>query len=581
VFCGVIDERQIAALIRELGDAFPGAPILGTTTAGEIIDGQSVENTILINVTRFQSTWVRTALVTHNDDLRIAGRQLGTSLRTPNTKAALVFGCSVRNGQTLNAEPLLAGLQEELPGVIIGGGQAGDNGTCQRTLVFTEDGITERGAAGASLSGAHLQANNTYNLSWIPIGKKLTITRAEGSRIYTIDNQPPLEIYRHYLGQEVVDGLPLSAADFPIMLERDGVLQAIHPIGVNKDGSFNYIPSFHAGEQLRFGFCHVGLLAQGASVNYQHLAAREVQVAFIYSCISRKWVLGADIAVELTPVSNLGPCAGFFCYGEYYFHETGKALFFGQTMTVLTLAETDQPAAHPAERRVPVLNQPGEESKQFRSLRVLHRLMETSAHEIESMNRELACLAHKDSLTGLANRRQFDKRLRREIEHLSDSLKPLSLIMLDVDHFKEFNDTYGHVSGDDCLRGIAQVFGADPQQRNNLAARYGGEEFACILPDLGHAGALALAERFRQEIMGLAIPHKTSSAANVVTASIGVVTVECTPELMPHDVLALCDHQLYRAKESGRNIIAELDLRRSPQDAHPANKTSAKPLSYP
>jgi hypothetical protein len=256
------------------------------------------------------------------------------------------------------------------------------------------------------LSGQSLEVNKAYNLSWVPVGKRFTITRAEGPRICSIDHQPPLEIYRHHLGQEIVDGLPLSAADFPMMLERDGVLQAIHPVAINEDGSFDYIPSFHAGEQIRFGFCHADLLATGAKSNYRHLAGKGAQVAFVYSCISRKWVLGADIAVELTPVSTLCPSAGFFCYGEYYFHDSGKALFFGQPMTVLTLAEISrdcmQDPAEQAEVAAAPLEELNQESKQFRSLRVLHRLVETSAQEIEAMNKELADLAHMDSFTGLA-----------------------------------------------------------------------------------------------------------------------------------------------------------------------------------
>lgn len=123
---------------------------------------------------------------------------------------------------------------------------------------------------------------------------------------------PPYEIYKHYLGQEVVDGLPLSAADFPLIIERDGMMQAIHATGVNEDGSFDFIHNFRPGEQMRFGYCHAGLLAIGANETYEVLSKQDVQAAFVYSCVSTNWVLSTDISVKLSPIADLGCSAGFY-----------------------------------------------------------------------------------------------------------------------------------------------------------------------------------------------------------------------------------------------------------------------------
>lgn len=559
VFSGELDETKIREVIERIGSRFPGATVLGATSAGEIVGGQSLDGSVLIHVSCFTQATIRCALVTQNDDLAAAGEQLATQLAQPELKAIIVFGCGIKNRRTIFATAMLEALHARLPDAIIAGGQAGDNGKGERTLVFTAEGITDCGFAAVSVAGAHLFAHNAYTLSWVPIGKKLTITHAEGSRVYTIDGQAPYDIYSHYLGQEVADGLPLSAADFPLMIERDGVLMAIHATGVNPDGSFDYIHHFHAGEQLRFGYCHAGLLAVGAKQLRRELSASEVQAAFVYSCVSRKWILGADILVELSPIASLAPAAGFFCYGEYFGRPHSKPLFLSQTMTVLCLAESDA-AVQTTETPTASVEPTDIESRQFKTMRVLHRLVEISAREIESTNLELDGLARKDSLTGLYNRRMFDEQLEREVKRIGRTGHPLSLIILDVDHFKRYNDGYGHVMGDNCLRAVGQILLGIAQRSTDLAARYGGEEFAIILAETDHAFAMTLAEDIRQAIENLNIPHHDSPTARRITVSLGVVTARYEQTPNAESIVEPCDQQLYIAKACGRNRVCGVNL---------------------
>jgi diguanylate cyclase (GGDEF)-like protein len=352
-----------------------------------------------------------------------------------------------------------------------------------------------------------------------------------------------------------VEGLPLAAADFPLVIERDGIPMAIHALGVNEDGSFDYIHSFHSGEQVQFGFCHSGLLAIAAKQTFDELRVNPVQVAFIYSCVSRKWILGQDIHVEIAPIAHLATTAGFFSYGEYFTHSTGKCLFFSQTMTVLTLAELDG-AETPAQKDESKQLITEAESKQLKTLRVLHRLVETSAKEIETINHKLSEMAHEDGLTGLFNRRYFDRQFTAEFRRAQRCGEPLSLILIDVDAFKLFNDTYGHVKGDSCLRAVAAVLKEIPQRPGDFVSRYGGEEFVCILPNTDFEGAMLLAEKIRQGVMKLLIPHPTSTVSEYLTVSVGVQTIEKIVEQMtPEAIVMMCDKQLYAAKMNGRNRI--------------------------
>lgn len=552
IFSGEMDQEVVLRLLEEIRTCFPGIPIVGTSTAGEIMDSSSLDNHILISISLFEHSSVRSCLVTQNDDLVRAGHEIGDALHMPETKAIIVFGCGLKNGHTINGEPLLDAIHSRCANTIIAGGQAGDNGKGKTTFVFTQDGITEHGVAAASISGSRLTAKNTYNLSWVPIGKKLTITEAQGPIVYSIDDMSPYDIYVHYLGQEVADGLPLSAADFPLIIERDGIPMAIHATGVNEDGSFHYIHNFYSGEQLRFGFCHAGLLATSAQLIHEEVRAFMPQAIFIYSCVSRKWILGSDISVELSSLTDIAPSAGFFCYGEYYLHQSGKPYFFSQTMTVLSLYEGDPGKIEGPEKGY---NPRLEESRQFQTMRVLHRLVDKSTREIENMNRELAKLASKDSLTGLVNRRLFDESFATEVKRQSRSRAPLSLLLVDIDFFKQYNDIYGHLHGDDCLRAVSQVFSRVLKRPSDTVARYGGEEFACIMPATDHESALKLAEDVRLGIEALSLPHKGSEISDHVTVSIGVLTSTTIMMVQPEELFKECDILLYKAKKNGRNRI--------------------------
>jgi diguanylate cyclase (GGDEF)-like protein len=157
-----------------------------------------------------------------------------------------------------------------------------------------------------------------------------------------------------------------------------------------------------------------------------------------------------------------------------------------------------------------------------------------------------------DGLTGVANRRCFDERLDTEWRRAARSASPLALLMLDVDHFKRFNDRYGHQAGDECLRRVASAIKGGLLRPGDLVARYGGEEFACILPGTDFEGALAIASRIEQIVRGLQVEHVDSDVSDVVTVSIGVSANLPERDGGPARLLALADAQLYRAKHSGR-----------------------------
>ncbi len=172
---------------------------------------------------------------------------------------------------------------------------------------------------------------------------------------------------------------------------------------------------------------------------------------------------------------------------------------------------------------------------------------------LTDVNQRLMNLASEDGLTGLSNRRAYDVALRRAFAQSRRSGMPLSLLIIDVDHFKAYNDTYGHPAGDTCLRTIGNLLRMTLRRPSDLAARYGGEEFAAILPNTPEEGAMLLAEALRKSILGLGMEH-TGTKLGAVTASVGVATMTADSTISgPDELMAAADSALYAAKAGGRN----------------------------
>lgn len=176
--------------------------------------------------------------------------------------------------------------------------------------------------------------------------------------------------------------------------------------------------------------------------------------------------------------------------------------------------------------------------------------------ELKSQRDRLSRLTLVDGLTELANRRAFDERLEQEWRRALRTEALLSLIMIDIDFFKGYNDAYGHLAGDDCLRYVAQTLAASLKRAGDFVARYGGEEFIAVLPGLNVKGVRAMAEIMRESVAKLRIPHRSSAIAPYVTISIGAVSLTPAAGALSRSMVAACDQQLYLAKSHGRNRVS-------------------------
>jgi len=339
VFCGVMNLELIQGIIDIFNEYLPGTPLIGVTTEDGIMNGTLKEHKTIINITSFQKTTVKSVLIEDNRDPQVSGKEIAEALSGDHTKSAIIFACGIREGGLVEDALLMRSIQDHLPNVTISGGQAVDNCECERSYVFTEKGLTSQGIVGASLSSETLTIMRLRNLNWTPIGKMMTITDVNGFQVNSIDGQLPRQLYKNFLGRHVIENKSVVKEEFPLLVRRACCYHIIHVKTLNEDGSISYDHPLEKGDQVQFGYCHVGLFPDGVDDTFNSLDGKEMAVAYVYSSIERKERLGAYMERELAPLKGVHCSAGFLSHGQYCQDKTGENVFLRNALTVLALSE--------------------------------------------------------------------------------------------------------------------------------------------------------------------------------------------------------------------------------------------------
>ncbi|HEY9190092.1 MAG TPA: EAL domain-containing protein [Sulfurovum sp.] len=348
VFSAIVDKSFLSTLLSELETLLPEAEILGTTTDGEIMNGKVSSGKVVLNFTQFEQTSLKTAAIAHTADGYHSGQYLAKELIGEETKLLIAF----TDGIHTNGEAFLKGIASVNEDVIVAGGAAGDNSRFIDTLVFTKQGIFNHGAVAVSLDSEHLHIHKDYSFGWHPIGNELTVTSAERNRVHTINGKSAVDVYAHYLGEEIAKGLPGVGIEFPLMVHRNGSTLSRACIAKEKDGSLMVGGNVYTGEKVRIGYGNSSEILKKSKNIFASTARHPSEAIFVYSCMTRRHFLGSKVESEIMPLQTLAPVSGFFTYGEF-FTSTQKALF-NQTMTLLSLSESDTLPRHiPEEIRQP------------------------------------------------------------------------------------------------------------------------------------------------------------------------------------------------------------------------------------
>ena len=523
IFSGILQPKKMQAISSMLKNFLPNAHIIGTTTSGEINHGEMLENSIVISFSLFQYTSIKSKL--YKFDKNFDFSKIKKDLFTDTTKALILFSDGIQS----DTEPFLKMLHNIDPSVAIAGGRAGDNAKFKDTYVFNEKGFTNNGCVLATLNSEELIVNNDYMLNWTTIGKEMLVTKCKNDILYELDGIPILEVYKKYLGDDVVNNLPSSCMSFPLIIKRGGIEIARDPVAVVDNNALMYAGDFTHGDSVRFSFANISDLTDNIEEYFTNLSRYPGEAVYIYSCTARKVLLEEKLQDELNLLESLAPSVGFFTYGEF-FQSTRMTELLNVTTTFMVLSETKKCTKKTLKKI---------QKREFDPIK------KALTHLVKVTTKELEHISTHDTLTSLYNRAEYIKIMDRKIKSAQRYKEKFGLILIDLDHFKLVNDNYGHNIGDKVLQAFAKIL-SDNVREDDFVGRWGGEEFVVIANHAGEKELEKLTKKLQKHIATLKVGPITR-----LTASFGLTVYHegDTDEKM----FARVDNALYVAKQSGRD----------------------------
>jgi diguanylate cyclase (GGDEF)-like protein len=548
IFSGICERDFLRKLSVEVKEMIPHAHIIGTTTAGEIMNGAVSGLKTALSFSVFMHTDIRCSFFKKDNqsDYQL-GQSIMTELSGENAKVLILFA----TGLTLKVNDLLYGIQSINPTLPIAGGNAGDNSLMQQSFVFDDNDITDCGIVGVVLESNHLYVNSYWHLGWQPIGKEMTITKANNSRVYTIDNIPSCQAYETYLGLDG-DSNFQNALEYPLVLNRHKITIARSPMVRHEDGSLSFAADIYEGEKVRFSYGHVGIILDQIEKLCQKISLQPAEGIFIYSCASRRGYLQNNSEIETMPLQRIAPSAGFLTYGEY-FHSSEVNQLLNGTMTVLVLSESERTtnkgtldsALIDSSNSQELSNKDNVAEKGVGTLRALTHLINIVTDELVAANKKLEYISLHDALTGLFNRAFFQQEMKRFDVYQGT----VGIIICDIDCLKLVNDTLGHSFGDELICAAAACL-SSVCRTEDIVARIGGDEFAILLPDADEN----MLSNMCSSILRSA-EQKSLSSNLFLHMSLGYA-------LKPHseinnmkETFKLADKNMYRIKSTGATSV--------------------------
>lgn len=368
LFCGDFDKIKIASILRFLKLKFPQSVIIGTSTAGEIQNGYIKDNAILLAFCQLEKSVANAYYFTEVNFE--SGKKAAASILGKETKVCIALAHPFGED---DSEDFIQGFNSLRADMPLSGGNAADKFLFQSAFIIYEDQILDQGIVIVTLSGKTLHVNSDYSLGWTQIGQELTITKVNKGTVHEVDQQPIQEVYKHYLGDDILQNIPSSAMEFPFVKICDEIEVCRSLIGSNEDGSLIFSGHLNEGEKVHFAIGNVEEIMDKAALIQEQINEKPVEVIFIYSCAVRKRFLQKQLNYEFGLLQQIAPTAGFFTYGEF-FHSKHENQLLNVTTTVLALSESDYIISHPLGKKPDVNGS---------TLKSLTHLVNTTQHELD------------------------------------------------------------------------------------------------------------------------------------------------------------------------------------------------------
>jgi len=343
IFTGIVEKEFIEELISQILSILPTAKIIGSTSDGIINNNSVIQRDTLISFSTFKTTKIEIFISKDFKDSYTLGENLASQFpKDKNLKVAICFS----DGLNTNGEEFLKGIEKINKEIVVAGGMAGDNGDFKNSFVFSNNGITSNGAVMAILYGDDLIVHTNYYFGWRNVGKNLTITKSDKNRVYTIDGISAVDIYKKYLGNNVVIKLPATGIEFPLIMNKkngDQIARAV--LKKHNDGSLSFAGNVPMDTKVQFGYGNIKSISFQRNKTVKILKKYPIESIFVYSCMARRRLLRKNIYNELNSYTTMAPATGFFTYGEFYHYSNNNDNndnnneLFNQTATILTLSE--------------------------------------------------------------------------------------------------------------------------------------------------------------------------------------------------------------------------------------------------
>lgn len=536
---------QIRDAVREL---FPEARILAHTCALKMADMRLDTKGVMLTFTALEASQVDFTVVDGNTaDAATTARFVDFVAARPQTKAIEFFVVGLMD----QIDDLFEGISVIDERIEVFGAFVDAEPMEKHGYLIADDVVMQLGMAAVVFHGETLDVHVVRNFGWNTLGREIVATRVEGCTITELDGDRPLKVYERYFGIKGDADFSANAALFPLCFtEEDGTVSARVPIKIEEEtGALTFGIPIQEGTKFRLAYGDpYGILSKAAE-NARSMSAFSPQVIIGAACVGHYLLLGDDVVTEMTPCTGF-PSAAPFIFGEA--RRVGKRVSTAHLNVMLVGMKEDPGYVTNIQlqtKRVAHL------SYNRKMLAFMSHFIRVSEEELHTANQRLTQLASRDALTNLLNRREMERILKEAVANSQEKKTPLSVILMDIDHFKGVNDTYGHDMGDRVILSVADAI-SHTIRGSDAGCRWGGDEFFIILADASLAVAGRVGERIRRRVEETKMPFDQT-----VTVSVGVAAfdVERDNELQ---FFKNADEALYQAKKAGRNAVYALGLGR-------------------
>ncbi|WP_281950512.1 bifunctional diguanylate cyclase/phosphodiesterase [Nitrosophilus kaiyonis] len=464
VFSAVEDKDFLQLYLNKLKSFIPKAKIIGTSCS-EFINNKIEDNGILFSIIGFEKSEVNIFL---ENDKNLNSYEIGKSIAkklSSKTEILITFSES----KSINGDLYLDGIKAVRDNIHIAGGIASTK-SFKNTFVIYDTQILYNGVVAAEFFGENLKFYNDYLLGWEHFGKEFTVTSADGKNLIAIDGKSPKKIFEHYLGKEVADHIPGVGSAFSFIIKRgeDFIPRGIIDV---KDEKFVLAGEIKVGDKIYLAYANpYSIINQkNFSKNFCEKIGKP-EVIFNYYCLGRKLYLPQEVINhEMQAINRYAPVSGFLTLGEFFATDSQCInLNFSTSIIALSEGEKNDCKEKNFHIEIPDFN-------------IFNLITQGLFRMIETRSKELEELAYYDQLTNLPNRRYLNEKIIKDIKFCKEKGKKLAVLYIDLDKFKNINDTLGHFYGDEILKKVGKELKEIAFKNEAFIARFGGDEFIMLI----------------------------------------------------------------------------------------------------